>query len=348
MNDINLALQKIIDGEMKKGHTASMILGVKSGDGSLDFTGSGGSADPDSRFYIASITKMFTAAVIMQLSDGGLVDLEHPVAEYLPNLYLEGIHVHDGIDYSPILNIRQLLNHTSGLADYYENGLLDEIKDGRDRTFDVHDALEMIRGTEPPAAPDSGKAHYSDTNYQLLGAVIESVCSSPLPEVFARRIFVPLGLESTYVYGHSEPSLAPLPLYLKDRKMEFPRALSSMAPDGAIVSNTRDLLSFLRAYFAGELFASENFKSIRKFVPMFFPMQYGLGLWRFQIPRWMNLFRKTPVFLGHSGSTGSFAFYEPERDLFLAGSFNQMENPARPYQLMMKIASKIPPVKEHA
>jgi hypothetical protein len=168
MNDINLALQKIIDGEMKKGHTASMILGVKSGDGSVDFTGAGGSADPDSRFYIASITKMFTAAVIMQLSDEGLVDLEHPVAEYLPNLYLEGIHVHDGIDYSPILNIRQLLNHTSGLADYYENGLLDEIKDGRDRTFDVHDALEMIRGTEQSRG--AGQRKGSLFRYQLSAA----------------------------------------------------------------------------------------------------------------------------------------------------------------------------------
>jgi CubicO group peptidase (beta-lactamase class C family) len=121
-----------------------------------------------------------------------------------------------------------------------------------------------------------------------------------------------------------------------------------MAPDGGIVSNTGDLIRFLQAYFAGELFAKANFSRIREFVPMFFPMQYGLGLWRFQIPRWMNMFRKTPEFLGHSGSTGSFAFYEPERDLFLAGSFNQMDNPARPYQLMMKIAAKVPARKAKA
>lgn len=58
---------------------------------------------------------------------------------------------------------------------------------------------------------------------------------------------------------------------------------------------------------------------------------------RFSVPRWMSPFQAQPDLIGHSGSTGSFAFHDPERDIFLAGTVNQMHNPRRPYRLMTQM-----------
>ncbi|NJK82132.1 MAG: beta-lactamase family protein [Chloroflexaceae bacterium] len=96
-------------------------------------------------------------------------------------------------------------------------------------------------------------------------------------------------------------------------------------------------MRFLRAYFDGELFDPANFARMLAWNALFFPMQYGYGLMRFKLPRWMTLFRETPELIGHSGSTGSFAFYAPREQLYLAGTFNQFDKPARPFNLLLSI-----------
>ncbi len=344
MKNIDEKLQAIIDSEKRKSSAGDLVLGVKSGDGRVNFSGVSAGAGPGDRFYVASITKLFTATVVIQLIDEGLVNLDTPVGEYLPGVDLKGMHVFRGTDYSQAITIRQLLNHTSGIADYYEGWLLEELYEGRDRSYGLTDVLDAVRSQQASAVPDSGKAYYSDTNYQLLGAVIETVCASSLAEQLSKRIFSPLSLGSTSVAVNGEQKSkekSPLSLYLKYKPMEFPLALSSMAADGGIISTVSDLIRFMQGYFSGELFADSYFELIKQFVPMFFPMEYGLGLWKFQLPRWTNMFRTTPLLLGHSGSTGSFAFHEPDRDLYIAGSLNQMSNPARPYQLMLKILRAI-------
>jgi D-alanyl-D-alanine carboxypeptidase len=317
------------------------VLAVKSGDGAVNFKRAAGDAEPGSRFYAASITKMYTATVIMQMSDENLIDLNAPMHTYLPGLPLDGIHICQDVDYSRQITVSQLLSHTSGLADYYENGLAEDVKRNVDRSYDILDVLDMIRGQQPFGFPGSGKAWYSDTNYQLLGAIIESLAGTPLAEVFSSRIFKPLGLANTQVFGSEVLTETPLPFYYRDTRIDVPRALASMASDGGIVFTVDDAIGFLRAYFNGELFHRGNFSRIMTWAPMFFPMEYGLGLWRIKLPRWMNLFRETPELLGHSGSTGSFAYYEPSKDLYIAGTFNQIADPSRPFRLMMSVLNKI-------
>lgn len=67
---------------------------------------------------------------------------------------------------------------------------------------------------------------------------------------------------------------------------------------------------------------------------IFFPLRYGYGPMRFEPPRWMPPFEAPPVLIGHSGSTGSVGFYDPRRDVYLAGTVNQVDIPGRPYRLM--------------
>lgn len=341
MNKISEQLQQLIDKEGGKSHTNAVLLGVQAGDGQVDFQGSAGDATPDSPYFIASVTKMFTASVIMQLVDEDRLDLDAPIQKYLPHLQLDGIHVHKSIDYSQELKVYQLVHQTSGLADYYEDGLVEDLKHNRDRAYNIDDVLTMVRDMEPSNAPDSGKSYYSDTNYQLLGAIIASITQCPLAQGFQDRIFAPLQLNNTYVFNHALQRSEPIPLYNKNQSLDVPLALSSMASDGGIVSNLSDSLRFLKGYFAGELFDKTHFKRMYQWNPLFFPMQYGYGLMRFKLPRWMTLFRETPELIGHSGSSGSFAFYAPEKDLYMAGAFNQIDKPARPFNFMLKVISAI-------
>ncbi len=343
MNNINMQLQRLIDKEAKKSHTHTVLLGVQSRDGRLQFRGAAGDASAESPYFIASITKMYTAAVVMQLVDEARLDLDTPIQNYLPHLNLESIHVHKGIDYSQRLKVYQLLHQTSGLADYYEDGLVDDLKQNKDFAYGVDEVLTMVRGMAATAVPDSGKSFYSDTNYQLLGAIIEAVCQQPLDEVFRVRIYKPLGLANTAVYNatNRQNGRQPLPLYHKALRLDVPLALSSMGPDGGIVSTLADSQRFLSAYFGGELFAEAHFPRMRQWNALFFPLQYGYGLMRFKLPRWMNLFRETPELIGHSGSSGSFAFYVPQKELTLVGTFNQIDKPQRPFNFMLKVINLV-------
>ena len=339
MRNLNEQLHTLIDKESRKANTHSILLGVQSADGRVNFQGAAGDASPDSTYFIASITKMFTAAVIMQLVDEGRLDLDARIQEYLPQFQLEGIHTHKGVDYSKQLKVYQLIHQTSGLADYYEDGLVEDLKHNRDRAYNITDVLSMVRNMEASDMPDSGKSYYSDTNYQLLGAIIESIIERPLAQVFQSRIFEPLQLGQTYVFDHRAQRGELIPLYHKSQRLDVPLALSSMAPDGGIVSNVSDTLTFLKAYYDGVLFDSRHFERMYQWNPLFFPMQYGYGLMRFKLPRWMTLFRETPELIGHSGSSGSFAFYVPSEKLYMAGTFNQIDKPSRPFNFMLKVAA---------
>jgi CubicO group peptidase (beta-lactamase class C family) len=117
---------------------------------------------------------------------------------------LDGIHVHKGVDYSKQLKVHQLVHQTSGLSDYFDGGLAETtFKKNQDRFYSVEDVLDMARNASPFAAPDSGKSHYSDTNYQLLGAIIEAITGQSLADAFRTRIFDRLEMADTYLFDHN-------------------------------------------------------------------------------------------------------------------------------------------------
>jgi len=347
MTNINQKLQALIDKESQKTNIHSILLGVQSKNEGVNFQGAAGDASPDSPYFIASVTKMYTATVIMQLVDEGLLDLNAPIQQYLPHLPLDDIHVHKGVDYSKQLKVYQLVHQTSGLSDYFGGGLAETtFKKNQDRAYSVEDVLEMARNAAPFAAPDSGKSHYSDTNYQLLGAIIETITGQLLADAFHTRIFDRLEMADTYLFDHNMPrSVEPLPFYNADTQLSVPLAMTSERGTGGAVSTMTDTLRFLRAYFDGELFNKAHFERMMQWNPMFFPMHYGYGLWRFKLPRWANLFRETPEFIGHAGVNGAMAFYNPGNDLFIVGTLNQMDKPSRQFNFMPKVINI---VKSHS
>lgn len=339
MSAVNKQLEQLINKEIGKRHTYSVLLGVQSGDGTLNFQGAAGEASPNSPYFVASIAKIFTTTVIMQLVDEGQLNLDDQIATYLSHLPLDGIHRYKGTDYSKQLKVYQLLHQTSGLSDYFDGGLAEDFKKNQDRYYSVEDVLEMARNATPFAAPDSGKSYYSDTNFQLLGALLEALTEQSLAEVFQARIFDPLGMADSYLFDHNAPprSTAPLPPYYKDTKLSLPLAITSERGTGGAVSTMTDLFLFLRAFFGGQLFKEAHFDRMMQWNSMFFPMQYGYGIWRYKLPRWINLFRETPEFIGHAGVWGAMAFYNPKNDMYIVGTLNQLDKPARQFSFLPKV-----------
>ena len=353
MTGISKKLEAVVDSQIGKGDIHNVVAAVQSHSRSIDFVGAAGIADPqtgavmtpDTPYFIASVTKMYTAAIILRLYEERRVDLNAPISEYLSSSLTHAIHVYKGTDYSDRISVFHLINQSSGLADHeaekprHGKSVIDELKSGHDRAIDTAEAMEIVRNLTPHFVPGArGKAYYSNANYRLLGAIIENVTRKPMATNFKEMLCVPLGLQRTYLFDWTAPILGeqPATIYLKAAPANVPKYLSSNISDGGLVSTASESIIFLRAFFEGQLFNKALFERMMNWNAIFFPLRYGYGLMYFQLPRffWPS---PLPEFIGHSGSTGSFAFTCPSRSIYLAGTLNQIASPAKPFFLMMAL-----------
>jgi D-alanyl-D-alanine carboxypeptidase len=142
---------------------------------------------PDMRFQIGSITKTFTATLLLKLRENNLVNLEDPIDEWLPS-------------YNPniesTVTIRQLLNHTSGIANTFDvEGYMDSLSFDWNRVFTMPEILSWL----PPAIfPPGAGQRYSNPNYHLTGLVIESATGQQLETLLRDSLFNPMDLNATY------------------------------------------------------------------------------------------------------------------------------------------------------
>ncbi len=356
---VDLELQYLISGFVAANPKTvkNCVFAVAKGDGSFSWSGAAGIADakartpmtPETPIFIASITKLYTASAVMHLYENGKIALDDPIAKYLPQDLIKGIHVFEGKDSTGSLTIRHLLSHTSGLPDYYTEktqggkNLFERIVDDSERSWSVEETIALARDDlKPHFAPDAG-ASYSDTNYQLLGKIIETVTGKPLHTVFKEFFFEPLGLRKTCMVGHSEPSQAPAALpadvYYQDRNITKTRQNVAYWADGGIVSTAQDGIVFLQALKEGRILKTETLALMQNWRKLDFPLQYGYGIMYVEFPWYMQKMMKLPPVWGHSGSTGSFLYYCEKLDLYLAGTINQTDAPSKPFRLMGDVAS---------
>ena len=313
-------------------------------------------------FYVASITKLYTAAIVLRLHERGELDIEAPMAKYLPAAITDRLHVSGGVDRTRSVTVRHLLDNTSGIASYFEDrpeggrSLAEDLFVAGDRTWTLADLSATVRDRLVPHFPPGRRLRYSDTNYQLLGGIVESVRGRPLHVVFDEELIAPLGLRSTYLAGHPpRPDVpAPASLFFAGRPLALPRAMQSIGAQGGLVSTLHDGVAFLRALFGGRVFQHPRtlqlMQSWRRFgLPLdraalrapSWPIEYGLGLMRFRLPSILNGMRKMPALLGHTGSSGSWLFFAPERDLYLAGTVNEVTSGAVPYRVVPRLLRAI-------
>jgi CubicO group peptidase (beta-lactamase class C family) len=212
---------------------------------------------------IGSVTKQFTATAVMLLADEGKLSLNDPVTKFLPDF----TQLRD-------VTIEHLLTHTAGVPDYTQQWrfwLLDTANE-----IALPDLLGRIRGKAPEFAPGS-RFDYSNSNYVLLGAIIEKASGQSYGKFVEERIFVPLGMGNTAFGGYERAAAMRAKGYEADGgKFSKPKAISmSMAyAAGGLVSSVDDLARWDAAISSGQLLKAPSWQRVFTAAP---PGNYGFG-----------------------------------------------------------------------
>ena len=254
--------------------------GVAVGKGNLET----GQAPPmDGEVRVGSNTKTFVAVVVMQMVQEGKVGLDEPIETYLPGL-IKG----EGIDGSKI-TVRQLLQHTSGLPEYADTYRSSnaEVIENMQHYVPPRDLLDTALG-KPAAFEPGTQWKYTNTNYIVLGMLIERVSQRPVGEQIDQRIVKKLGLSHTYLPGNGEKKLHgphPQSYHLSaEGKLEDMTDLdTSLAwAAGGMVSTPSELNTFFQAVFDGRLLTQASIDEMKKGVDVDSSelpgAVYGLGL----------------------------------------------------------------------
>lgn len=192
-------------------------------------------ATPQSNYRLASVTKMFTATVIMKLAEEGLLELDQPVIDLMP----------DFPEYGKDITVRHLLNHTSGLREYYlywpeEKGIMHD--------SDVYEVMKKAPGLS--FIPGT-RYVYCDTNYVILGILASRLYQLPYPQVMAEKIFQPAGMTSSVLFQegiNTVPHRAYGAQQVKGKYITQDQyAYSQTMGDGGIYTSLDDLIHWDKA-----------------------------------------------------------------------------------------------------
>jgi D-alanyl-D-alanine carboxypeptidase len=231
---------------------------------------------PDEPMPVASITKTFTAVVVLQLVEEGHLGLDDPVEAWLPGILPGGERI----------TVEQLLAHRSGVVDDDHDRPLDELVAEvlSERCTATTTAESLERAVAIPTSPPGADYRYSNVGYVTLGALIEAVTDSPYEDEVQRRVFEPLGLSSAGflvpeaeaddgVRGYLLPSLvseANEPIDVTCASFAGGAALA----DGGLVANASDIATFFDALLNGRLLEPEQLQLMQQA----HSSGYGLGL----------------------------------------------------------------------
>jgi D-alanyl-D-alanine carboxypeptidase len=253
---------------------------------------------------IASITKTFAATAILRLVDRGKLSLDDHLSEYVP-----------GVANGDSITIRQLLNMTAGVYDYTADDAFGEAFYANPTMPFTEDDFFAILGRHAPSFPPGTAAEYSDSNYYLLGLILEKVTAKPAGTVIRNQILRPLDLDDT-----SYPTGVTLPepfahgyfggLNLTDPLTDATRINPAVAATaGAMESTLGDLHKWAKALATGKLLSRKLQAERLQIVPFQNPgpvsVGYGLGIFKLD-----NL-------LGHNGAVigySSAMFYLPSKE----------------------------------
>jgi len=245
------------------------------------------SMTPEHHMRVGSITKTYTATIILQLVDEGMLALDDTVEDVLPGMVPGGESI----------TLRQLLNHTSGLFDYTYDPKLMEPYLNPDGTFNPSNhytsPLELVAASNanPPRFAPGEDWEYSNTNYILLGLAIEKVTGHQYAYELHDRIIEPLGLKDTKFPERStaiqEPDAHGYQLYgLPSGPFDITRISPSFAwAAGGITSSVEDMARFGKALMNGELMSDNQLAEMKTTVnePSSGKPVYGLGLVKVEV-----------------------------------------------------------------
>ena len=258
-------LQLVLDSVRSRYPVAGLSGSVILPDG-RSWTGASGHAElgasprpatPRTSFVIGSITKTFVAALILQLAEEGALTIDDPLSRWLPTY-----------PNARSISLRQLLNHTSGLYNYFEHPDYERLVFKRPtHRWTIPEILGLVEA--PYFAPGRGY-HYSNTNYVLLGLVAEKASGSSLGTEIRRRFLAPLGLRDTYFHGEEAVPVRGAMGYLYSGGGRFSglwdgtsyrpnRSAATVAwAAGAMSSSAEDVARWAAALYGGRVLRSTS------------------------------------------------------------------------------------------
>lgn len=278
---------------------------------------------PLDRFRIASVTKTFVATVVLQLMQEGWLTLDDTVERWLPGMVPNGNR----------MNIRHLLNHTSGIYDYLsDDGIINQTLANPGRRWRPEEIVAAAVSQRPYFAPgEPGRWRYSNTNYILLGMIVERVTGNPLVYEVRQRIINPLGLQNTFFDPEEIDAAGVAHGYVGNRDYTNMN-MSFVWAAGGMVSTAEDLGRFVKALCEGALLKPEALATMHGFVDVqgawgSTDLVYGMGLMQSVLhtetadPYVYGMVR------GHTGALTGYRtamWYLPNSGITIAASFNQM------------------------
>lgn len=252
----------------------------------------GAKANARTKYRIGSISKTFTAAMILQLVEDGKLSLDTRLSKFYPE-----------IPNAESISIEDLLRHQSGLFNFTnEEAYLDYMEQPKSQ----EQLLAIFKAHEPVFEPGE-KNDYSNTNYVLLSFILEDVENKSYEEILKKRITQPLNLNDTYYGGKIDPDNAEAYSYRKKKDWQPATETDLSIPMGAggIVSTPTDLNSFFTALFNGKVLEPESFEKMKT-------LKNGFGMGLFSYPF------NDKTFYGHTGGIDGFnsmSMYYPEEEL---------------------------------
>lgn len=282
--------------------------------------------DPDGRFRIASISKPFTATLVLQLVDEGRIGLDDTVGEHLPGL----------LPYSEPITVRQLLQHTSGLPrDLPPHLTWETLPEIGTERFEAYTPERLVRAsTDRPLRFQPGTSWaYSNVGYTVLAMLVEKVTGQRFEAALAERITGPLQLSDTAsmrsfpfvpgAAGRAYERLHPAPVPRVDlTEYDYSRYIGA----GSMVSTADDVNRFFDALLGGELLGPDMLREMTDTVPATTPdgayagYDYGLGIYR------MSPGKGCGEAWGHDGSlpgSGTLSLHSPDGDAGMTLNVNQ-------------------------
>ncbi|PEL41565.1 D-alanyl-D-alanine carboxypeptidase [Bacillus toyonensis] len=257
----------------------------------------------DFRFRIASVTKTFTATVVLQLAGENRLNLDDSIEKWLP-----GVIQGNGYDGNQI-TIRQILNHTSGIVEYARSKEIDFFTNTK-KSFTAEELVKIGLSMPTEFAPGKGWS-YSNTGYVLLGILIEKVTGNSYAEEIENRIIEPLELSNTFLPGNSSviPGTKHARGYLQPDGASELKDVTYYNPSigssaGDMISTADDLNKFFSSLLGGKLLKEQQLKQMLTTVPTGIAETggYGLGIYETKLPNGVSIW-------GHSGGIPGFSTF---------------------------------------
>lgn len=283
--------------------------------------------DPGMSLRVGSITKQFTAAAIMLLAEQGKLALSDRVVQYVPAF----------AETDSAVTIEHLLTHTSGIRNYTE---LPHFVERMNADISVTDGIAFFKDAKPDFAPGDRFA-YSNSNYFLLGAVIERVSGMPYADFMARNVFEPLQLTHTHIETGASPADV-IGYTQQRRKVTVSQDYSMRWPyaAGALRTSVDDLAVWDRAIVDAKLLKPESWQRMATSYRLhgIRATGYGYGFFIRDI--------RGKAAIEHGGDIGGFSadmLRFPQEEIFIAVLANNDAGDLAPDDLAAKIAALVLP-----